>query len=120
MPFTSAPPLMTTPPDPLDPLLDRWSDLPPPPPRLSAEVWQRIAQAEAKPIRPATWWTSVEAWFARPPFAVLFVACCALLGLYLAEVRVNRLESERSAQLARSYLQLIDPLLATLPADPRA
>jgi hypothetical protein len=111
---------MTTPPDPLDPLLDRWSETPAPPPRLSAEVWQRIAQAEAQPVPPPAWWASVETWFARPPFAVLFIACCALLGLYLAEVRVNRLENERSAQLARSYLQLIDPLLATTRGDPRA
>jgi hypothetical protein len=41
----------------------------------------------------------------------MFVASCALLGLFLAEVRVNRLQRERSSQLARSYLQLIDPLL---------
>jgi hypothetical protein len=41
----------------------------------------------------------------------MFVASCALLGLFLAEVRVNQQQRERSAQLARSYLQLIDPLL---------
>jgi hypothetical protein len=109
---------MTNPPDPLDPLLDRWSETPAPPPRLAAEVWQRIARAEPRPASPITWWAAVEAWFARPPFAVLFLACCALLGLYLAEVRVNRLESQRSAQLARSYLQLIDPLLAVKPEVP--
>ena len=111
---------MTTPPDPLDPLLNRWSETPEPPPRLSAEIWQRIARAEGGSEAPLTWWASIEAWFARPPFAIMFIACCALLGLFLAEVRVNRLENERSAQLARSYLQLIDPLLATTRADPRA
>jgi hypothetical protein len=47
----------------------------------------------------------------RPPFAALFVASCALLGLFLAEVRVNRQQRERSAEIARSYVQLIDPLL---------
>lgn len=104
---------MTTPPDPLDPLLNRWSETPEPPPRLSAEVWQRIARVEEGSEQALGWWASIEAWFARPPFALMFIACCALLGLFLAEVRVNRLESERSAQLARSYLQLIDPLLAT-------
>lgn len=122
MPFTVSP-TMTTPPDPLDSLLDRWSHTPAPPPRLSADVWQRIAHAEARPptpLAPATaWWACLEAWFARPPFAILFVTCCALLGLYLAEVRVNRRETERNAQLARSYLQLIDPLLATPPEEPR-
>ncbi|HYP16498.1 MAG TPA: hypothetical protein VEQ65_04745 [Opitutus sp.] len=102
---------MTTP-DPLDPLLDHWSQTPDPSPRLTSEVWRRIALAEeaSHPAR-AGFWAGIESWFARPPFATMFVASCALLGLFLAEVRVNRLQQERSAQLARSYLQLIDPLL---------
>jgi len=41
----------------------------------------------------------------------MFVASCALLGLFLAEVRVNHQQRERSTQIVRSYLQLIDPLL---------
>ena len=41
----------------------------------------------------------------------MFVTSCALLGLFLAEVRLNRQQREHSAALARSYLQLIDPLL---------
>jgi hypothetical protein len=106
---------MTPPPDPLDPLLDLWSEAPEPPSRLSAEVWHRIARAEPAP----NWRAAVEVWFARPPFALLFIACCALLGLFLAELRVNRLESERNAQLARSYLLLIDPLLAEKAEPPR-
>ena len=102
---------MNTPPDPLDPLLDRWSDTPPPSPRLSAEVWQRIALAESAPAGPAGLRAVIEGWFGRPSFAVLFVTSCALLGLFLAEVRVSHVQRERSAQLARSYLLLIDPLL---------
>ncbi len=102
---------MTPPPDPLDPLLDRWSETPEPPSRLSAEVWHRIALAETTSDQPGGWWPALEAWFARPPFTVLFVTSCALLGLFLAEVRVNHLQHQRSEQLARSYLQLIDPLL---------
>ncbi len=109
---------MTTPPDPLDPLLDRWNRIPEPPPRLAAEVWRRIARSEEDAAQPISWWGPFEAWFARPPFAVLFIASCALLGLFLAEVRLNRLENERSTQLARSYLQLIDPLLAVRNDNP--
>jgi hypothetical protein len=105
---------MTPPPDPLDPLLDRWSEVPEPPSRLSADVWHRIARAEPG----LSWRDAIEAWFARPPFALLFIACCALLGLFLAELRVNRLESQRSAQLARSYLLLIDPLLTEKTEQP--
>jgi len=107
------------PPDPLDPLLDRWSKLPEPPTRLSAEVWQRIAATEAAAAQPAGWWSTVEAWFARPPFAVMFVASCALLGLFLAEVRLNHLQRARGEQLARSYLQLIDPLMTAQNEEPR-
>lgn len=102
---------MKTPPDPLDPLLDRWSETPDPPARLPAEVWQRIAVAERSPEGPAGVMAMVEDWFARPSFAVMFFASCALAGLFLAEYRVNQLQQERSAQLARSYLLLIDPLL---------
>ncbi|HWA25514.1 MAG TPA: hypothetical protein VG734_07630 [Lacunisphaera sp.] len=103
--------------DPLDPLLDRWSEVPEPPPRLAANVWQRIATGE-KSRDPATgWWLSLQDWFARPVFATGFVVACAFLGLFLAELRVSHVQRERSAQLARSYLLLIDPLLNTPPAD---
>jgi hypothetical protein len=106
---------MNTPPDPLDPLLDEWSRTPEPSPRLASEVWRRIALAEERESHPRGLWAGIEAWFARPPFAVVFVAACALLGLFLAELRVNQQQRERSTQLARSYLQLIDPLLKSQP-----
>jgi hypothetical protein len=102
---------MSTPQDPLDPLLDRWGDLPEPPADLSAEVWRRIAQHEEALGGPGGFWGALDSWMSRPPFAALFVASCALLGLFLAEVRVNRQQRERSAEIARSYVQLIDPLL---------
>jgi hypothetical protein len=102
---------MPNPPDPLDPLLDRWAEPAEPAPGLAPEVWRRIALVETGRPAPAGWWAEIDAWLSRPPFAILFLTCCALLGLFLAEVRVNRLQRERSAELARSYLQLIDPLL---------
>jgi hypothetical protein len=101
---------MTPPPDPLDPLLARWK-VPAPRRALAPEVWRRIAHAQGR--RPAGLWAELDAWLARPPFAVMFVTCCALLGLFLAEVRVNRTQREHSAELARNYLQLIDPLMKT-------
>ena len=52
-----------------------------------------------------------------PQFFAILLSLC--LGLFLAEVRINRLESERSAQLARSYLLLINPLLAEKAEPPR-
>lgn len=101
---------MTTP-DPLDPLLGHWSETPEPSPRLASEVWRRIALAEETSHRTRGLRAGFEAWFSRLPFAAMFVASCAFLGLFLAEVRVNQQQRERSTQLARSYLQLIDPLL---------
>ena len=106
---------MSNPPDPLDPLLDRWSETAEPAPNLIPEVWRRIALVDTGRSEPTSVWGEIDAWLSRPPFAVLFVTCCALLGLFLAEVRVNHLQRERSAELARSYLQLIDPLLKASP-----
>lgn len=100
---------MPTPKDPLDPLLDRWTESGEPAPNLAPEVWRRIMLAEGG--RREGFWAEVSAWLSRPPFAAMFVASCALLGLFLAEVRVNRQQREQSTQLARSYVQLIDPLL---------
>jgi len=108
---------MNTPPDPLDPLLDRWSQVPEPPLRLSADVWQRIATETETGAQ--GWRSRLEIWFGRPAFAVGFVAACAVVGLFVAEMRVSHLQRERSAQLARSYLLLIDPLLNTPPEDHR-
>ena len=107
---------MPTPQDPLDPLLDRWTESTEPAPNLAPEIWRRIALAEHSGREGGGLWSSVDAWLSRPPFAILFVTCCALLGLFLAEVRVNRLQREHSVELARSYLQLIDPLLKAGPA----
>src|SRR4051794_6894372 len=99
---------MKTPPDPLGPLLDHWSEIPDPSPRLAANIWQQIATQEE--TRPVSSWQAIETWFGRPVFAVGFIAACALLGLFVAELRVSQLQRERNAQLARSYLLLIDPL----------
>lgn len=109
---------MKTPPDPLDPLLDRWSETPEPSSRLTANIWQQIATHEQ--ARPLGWRQSVEAWFGRPAFAVGFIAACALLGLFVAELRVSQLQRERNAQLARSYLLLIDPLFNAPPTYRRS
>jgi hypothetical protein len=110
---------MNTPPDPLDPLLDRWSETPEASSRLTANVWQQIALAEGKTKAPG-FWANLEVLLGRPAFAIGFVTACALLGLFLAEIRVSHLQRERSAQLARSYLLLIDPLLNSPEQDNRS
>lgn len=111
---------MKTPPpdDPLDPLLDRWSSTPDPSPRLSADVWQRIATGRQGNQPAQGLWAAIEMWLERPAFAMGFVAACALFGLFLAEVRIGHVQRERNAQLARSYLQLIDPLVTVATPEP--
>ncbi len=101
---------MPPPPDPLDSLLDRWKDSPEPPPHLPTEVWRRIAVIDNRTERIALL-PRIETAFRRPSFAIAFVAACMLLGLFLAEIRLARLQEERGAQIAQSYLRLIDPLM---------
>ncbi len=98
--------------DPLDPLLERWGRNPPPSSPVTAEVWRRIAASENAPV-PISWLARLEEVFARPSFALTFVAACTLLGLFLAQVRLTRIQSERNTQLVQSYLRLIDPLIET-------
>ena len=99
----------TPPDDPLDSLLDSWARRTPPlPGSLAPEVWRRIERTE-EPAR--SFWERVHGAFARPSFAAAFVAACVLLGLFLAEARRSRVQSEYNRELMQSYLRLIDPLL---------
>lgn len=103
--------------DPLEKLLDGWKQTPPPPAHLQAEVWRRIALAEA--AEEESLWKRLDAVFARPSFAVAFVAAFMLAGLFVAEVRLSKLHAERNAALAQSYLKLIDPLITDAQAGDR-
>jgi hypothetical protein len=105
---------MNTPRDPLDELLDRHRDFPEPPPQLGAKIQWRLAAEEKR--RAQSWFDRLDAVCARPSFAATFVAACVLFGLFLAETRISRLHEEQSTEIARSYLQMIDPLLVTPPA----
>lgn len=106
----------STPPDPLDKLLNSWSDVPEPPAGLTREVWRRIALNESHASRGEPW---ILERFTKPLFAAAFVFSCAAAGLFLAEVRIARLQTEASSQLARSYLALINPLLRNTDQEAR-
>ena len=97
--------MSAVPPDPLDPLLDRWGKSPPIRP-LRADLHLRLQVAPS---------AAAETIFLRPAFAAVFLAACVLLGLFLAEVRVSRMHHDRDAQLLDSYRRLIDPLLTAVP-----
>jgi hypothetical protein len=95
--------------DPLDELLERCRAAPEPPPQIPTRVARLIAESHA--LAPPSWMERLDAVCARPSFASAFVAACVLLGLFLAEARLTRIHAAQGAQMARSYLQLIDPLL---------
>jgi hypothetical protein len=109
---------MKPPVDPLDELLNRCQPAPEPPAQLIAKVRRRLAERRA-PAWPA-WVERLDAVFARPSFAAAFVTACLLLGLFLAETRVSRLHQAQSAQVARSYVRLINPLFGPTPVAPPA
>ena len=95
--------------DPLDQLLDEWR-VETTETRLSSRVWNEIERRNPHG-RETSFLRRLEAVFARPSFSIVFVLSCILLGLFLAEVRVARIQSARSTILAQSYLQLVNPLL---------
>jgi len=108
----------SSPPDPLEPVLARWTATPAEHPEMFSDVRRRIADHASGGRRRPGVLAAIDSWFARPSFALLFLLCCALVGLYCAEIRVNRVERQQSAQLARSYLELIDPLLTAADETP--
>ena len=99
-----------SPQDPLDDLLNRWQPPADQIPDLRAEVRRELTRVRTED---SGWFSRMEQIFARPSFAVTFVAACVLLGLFLAEARVSRQHQLYGAQIARSYVQLIDPLVTT-------
>lgn len=101
--------------DPLDDMLDRWQPAADRVPDLRGRVRREIAAARG--IESNSFRSRIDAVFGRPSFAITFVAACVLLGLFLAEARVSRLHAEYGAQIARSYVQLIDPLLDSANAS---
>lgn len=108
----------TDPPDPLDELLALNHETPTLDP-LQPDVWRRISLT-ADPTEEAKVIPMINSWFARWPFAALFVASCALIGGLWAQVQANKVERQRSAQVVHSYMVLIDPLLQEIvrPSPP--
>lgn len=95
--------------DPLNKLLDQWK-VEPRERSLASEVWRELERRDALSRRTSLL-DRLEAVFARPSFSIVFVISCVLLGLFLAEIRVARVQSARSTALAQSYIELINPLL---------
>ena len=104
--------------DRLDELLNRWPEAPPPcDDEVRAGVWRRI---NAAPIRP---WHEAWAALLRPRLRLALAGACLIAivasALLVLEMRRSRELSARHAELARRYVQWIDPQLA-LAASPAA
>ncbi len=97
--------------DPLNQLLNGWSDAPLEHPRLRQRVWSRIVNEEEPAPALPSFFQLAHSLLSRPAYAAAFVVGCVLFGLLLAEVRVANQHARRGEQLAESYKQVIDPLL---------
>ena len=94
----------------LDSLMERRGIIPTSP-DLQRDVWRRIALKENLESAGHGLRATTENWFSCWPFAALFITTCMLVGLLCAEIRHNQLDRERSIQLARSYMVMINPML---------
>ena len=92
-------------------LLGSWRPDAPLPPRFQEAVWNRIARAEARAA--AGHWTIFSRWveriFARPSFALSYVAILlfAGLGAGLWEAHGRAVHGER--EWRARYVQMVDP-----------
>lgn len=101
--------------DPIETLLDRWSDTPAPSPQLAADVWRRIAHAdEAQPTpSPSAGRHRLAAWLPWPALAAGALAAGLVLAWLGMQWHASQRFDTQRAHLARSYLQLIDPLVSS-------
>jgi hypothetical protein len=95
----------------LSKLLRNWKADAPLPPRFQEAVWNRIAQAETR--EGAAYWTIFSGWleaiFARPRFALSYVAILLFAGLGAGFWQAHgRVVHDETALRAR-YVQVVDP-----------
>lgn len=94
--------------DELDVLLDQWRNTPEPDPQLKQRIWARIAAQDG--ANAASGWRLGKLLrpFAQPLGATAFVAICILLGIAVAELRLNRMQKDRTEAYAKNYMELIE------------
>ena len=83
------------------------------PPRFQERVWERIAQAEAKPQANVTLWgllrRALETNLPRPKFAYSYVTVLLLLGVVSGAWAAQRESTRLKAALGSAYVQSVDP-----------
>ena len=95
--------------DELDALFEQWQNVPATDPQLKHRVWTRIAAGDSRPNQALTHRLSAL-WrmLSHPLGAAVFVTASVVLGIVIAELRVNHVKDLRTEELARNYIQLIE------------
>lgn len=97
--------------DELDVLLDQWRNTPEPDPHIKQRIWARIAAQDGAMTgrsRPGPWLVRAFKLLSQPLGASAFLALCILLGIAMAEFRISKLQKDRTEELARNYMALIE------------
>ncbi|MEP6664175.1 MAG: hypothetical protein ABJC04_10985 [Verrucomicrobiota bacterium] len=90
-----------------------WKENAPLPPRFQEQVWRRIERAETKETAPRwNFLKSIEMLFARPAFAMSYVAILLAVGMGAGFWQVERKSAKTDSTLERLYVQSVDPYQA--------
>lgn len=93
-------------------VLQFWQVTPPAAPNFKANVWRRIAAAEARAAR--TFGERLRDWFLfelpKPAYATALLLITALIGTTAASIRAEKAQEEYRLDSARQYLASINPL----------
>ena len=98
----------------LSDLLGQWKVAEPLPPRFQENVWQRIAQVEAR-VSVSLWKNfacQIEAMFRHPVLATSYVALLLLIGVTTGHWQAHDKTEQAQAQWSALYVQSIDPYQA--------
>jgi hypothetical protein len=94
-------------------VLSQWVVDAPLPPRFQEQVWQRIAQAEAKPEVTITFWALlrnlIETNLPRPKLAYSYAAILLAVGMLAGTWAAQAQNTRTEASLGSRYLQSVDP-----------
>ena len=106
--------------DPLRELMAHWKVETPLPPRFQQAVWERIAARSRSTT--ASLWSILCLWledgFRRPAWAVSFAALFLMAGLAFGLWRGYETTRDMDRDLARRYVQMVDPYPAQNPGSP--
>lgn len=106
--------------DPLSDFMAHWKVAAPLPPGFQQGVWERVATRSRS--APVSYWRLLCLWldecFRQPTWAVSFAALFLMAGLAFGFWRGYETTRDLDLDLARRYVQMVDPYLAQSPGVP--